>query len=222
MKIQINDIGNTYDVLMMAYLLREPHIDSPLQKAIQSSLSDDYEKEESENEILDKMRKIDGVGYGHIEMPYPFDFTGFIAKRAIYKYSATIIVSPRDPRVFSNSSEKIEGELENGLPKSEVKLRFIPTTRDGTGYIMDNKEIIYVVSDHSEVRGIHMGRHGAISSLFRGNGSEEDRERFELGIRRLETISNFLINTWYDSFPEENIPQKSRIPKDLTLHLNCI
>jgi hypothetical protein len=149
--------------------------------------------------------------YNVAEMPYPLNGVNFSYSRVGQNYAARIFISSRDKSAFSGISKKLSGRL------NSLKKKFLPTTPDGTGYVLDEtgKDNAISILNSDMLRVIGIGCGGAAAREL------NSEEKFFQEIGELESITNILLECCNLRAPRGIIIPKSQY-KDLRVLISPV
>ena len=186
MELHIGNLENTYSFLnnlQNMHLFPNEDIDD-----------EKFKVKTDTKKLVEKLRLAGSLGYNNVEMPYPLNFASFFIRRIGDIYSAALFIGARNVK---ESFFNLSGRLKKSY--NEKSLDFIQTTARGTGYIIeqnnlvDERQVDYCIAeDNPFVRAIWIGSKGAVLRVF-----PEEEKIFINEVRGLEDIANSFIKTIY-------------------------
>jgi hypothetical protein len=155
-----------------------------------SSLEEENWKQKQIDEFILSLKKEGMVSTDAVELPHPMDFANFNAIRFRDVYSASIYMGARENWAFKDVSYDLIDRI--NCAEGVSGLSFVPTTSDGTGYLLDgeNNSIACILEAREYKRSISIGESGACPLKFPNNIFD-----FKIDLARLESLANFFINT---------------------------
>ncbi len=159
----------------------------------------------SGDENGERLRKNACIAYCNVELPYPLRCAKVFLNRTDDFYSISLFIGARDASVFRGSSPMlVKGFKYDGLS-------FFPTSRNGTGYFIDNGVPTTAIYDYDkDARMVALGLHGSCPRRIK------DEPDFINSVKECEFISTSFLNTLLS---RRSLKREYSLPDDLTIHL---